>query len=87
MLWRWRYRGLKLQNRETSRSRTQKFAKKGHRASLVYVRTALGAGFRGFGHQKNEKTKCARGYVFHGPRASGKGHSSTSHWQSFAGKY
>ena len=38
-----------------SRSCTQKSAKLGPGASLVHVRTALGAGFRGFGHPKNEK--------------------------------
>ena len=49
-------RGPKLHNRdEISRLRTQKCAKLGPGASLVHVRSALGAGFCGFGHQKDEK--------------------------------
>ena len=38
-----------------ARSRTPKCAKLGPGASLVHVRRALRAGFRGFEHQKNEK--------------------------------
>ena len=49
------YEGLKLNNREMSRSRTRKFAKLGAVVSLVHVRSALGAGFRSFEHQQNEK--------------------------------
>ena len=50
-------RGLKLYSREISRSRTQNCAMLGPGASLVHVRSALRAGFRGFGHQQNA---CAR---------------------------
>ena len=50
-------RGPKLHSHVFARSRTPKRAKFGPWASLVHVRRAVRAGFRGFGHTKQEKKK------------------------------